>query len=215
MLVAVLALQIRQTRWFQMKFNRAKEARHLQPEAAQPEAASANAATNAATNAAQGFYIGKDNEKVFVNYGTADAVMQSFMRSVMAGNYDASAKGREIFKKICATCHQPDGSGKDGIAPPLAGSEWVLAPSGERLVRIVLNGLNGPITVRGRVWNQPMLAWRNNFDDEQIAVVLTFIRTQLGDNKAGSISPETVAAARKETHPNPETEAELLRIPVH
>jgi mono/diheme cytochrome c family protein len=41
-----------------------------------------------------------------------------------------------IFQKICAACHQQDGAGKEGVAPPLAGSEWVKAPSGERLVRM-------------------------------------------------------------------------------
>ena len=72
-------------------------------------------------------------------------------------------------------------------------------------MRIVLNGMTGPVRVRGRDWNLPMPPWRANLDDNQAAVVLTFVRSQLGSNHAGPITPEFVAAARKETHVAPET----------
>jgi nitrite reductase (NO-forming) len=155
-------------------------------------------------------FLGKD-KLVYVNYGTRDPALQGFMRAVMDGSYDTTAKGRAIFLKICAACHQPDGMGKDGVAPPLAGSEWVLAKKGDHLSRIVLNGLSGPIQVKGREWNLPMLPWRETLKDEEIAVVLTYIRTKVGGNNAGPITPEMVAEARKEAHPGPETAAELLK----
>ena len=113
---------------------------------------------------------------------------------------------------ICAACHQRDGEGKEGVGPPLVGSEWALAPGGGRLVRIVLNGMTGPVRVRGRDWNLPMPPWRANLDDNQAAVVLTFVRSQLGTNHAGRITPEFVAAARKEPQAAPETSDTLLRI---
>jgi mono/diheme cytochrome c family protein len=213
--VLVLGLILAQQYWLasrpKRRFNFHRETPQTQP----PSATPSPDGTTSASAPPQGFYITKDNQKIFVNYGTPDPLLQTFMRSVMSGNYDASAKGREIFLKICAACHQPDGGGKEGVAPPLVGSEWVLAPSGERLVRIVLNGLNGPITVRGKTWNQPMLPWRENLTDEQIAVVLNFIRSQLGDNKAAPISPELVATARQEKHTGAESAEELLRIQVH
>jgi mono/diheme cytochrome c family protein len=157
-----------------------------------------------------GLFIGKD-KLVYVNYGTRDPALQSFMRAVMDGSYDTTAKGRAIFLKVCAACHQPDGMGKEGVAPPLTGSEWVLAPQGDRLVRIVLNGMSGPIQVEGSEWNLAMPPWRESLKDDEIAVVLTYVRSKVGGNKAGPVTPESVSAARKESHPAPETAAELLK----
>jgi mono/diheme cytochrome c family protein len=160
-----------------------------------------------------GFYAGT-NSALFLTYSTPDPVMRSFMRSVMTGGGDARSKGQAIFQKICAACHQQDAAGKEGVAPPLAGSEWVKAPSGERLVRIVLNGLNGPIQVQGKTWNLAMPPLRENLDDEQIATVLNFIRSQWAGEGAAPIKPELSAASRQQAHPQPQTSDELLRISV-
>lgn len=181
-----------------------------------PPASHVQARVEAGTNlpsaaAPAGTYIDKD-KLVFVNYGTRDPALQSFIKALMDGSYDTTAKGRAIFLKVCAACHQPDGMGKEGVGPPLAGSEWVLASDGNRLVRIVLNGISGPVQVQGRQWNLVMPPWRENLRDDQIAVVLTYIRSNLGTNKAGPIRLETVGAARQQSHPKPETAAELLEI---
>lgn len=160
-----------------------------------------------------GFYVGAD-EPVYVTYGTSDPVLRAFIRALMSSGTDAAGKGRAIFEKTCAACHQRDGMGKDRVAPPLVGSEWVVTPGGGRLARIVLNGLNGPITVQGRSWNLPMPPWRENLDDDAIAVVLNYIRSDLGTNKAPAIKPALVGAARQELHPGPETAAELLQLSV-
>ena len=177
-----------------------------------PVALREQARTNPPAGVPEGFYTGKGDERAYVNYATPDPVLRSFLQSVMDGSSDPNAKGKEIFLKICAACHQRDGEGKEGVAPPLVGSEWVLSPGGGRLVRIVLNGLTGPVRVRGKEWNLPMLPWRENLDDDQVAVVLTYIRTQLGSQHAGPITPELVAAARKEARATPETVDDLLRI---
>ena len=171
-----------------------------------------SARTNSPPTQPGGFYLGKGDKQVYVNYATHDPVLQSFMQSVMESGSDPNAKGREIFMKICAACHQRDGEGKDGVAPPLVGSEWVIAPDGGRMVRIVLNGLQGPIRVRGREWNLVMPPWRNNLDDDQVAVVLSFIRSELGNNHADAVTPEFVAGIRQQPRDKPETSAELLRI---
>jgi len=52
-----------------------------------------------------------------------------------------------VFKESCALCHQTTGLGKEGQFPPLAGSDWLLASGPNRIGRIVLNGLTGPIRV--------------------------------------------------------------------
>jgi mono/diheme cytochrome c family protein len=160
-----------------------------------------------------GFYAGTNNP-LYLSYSTPDPVLRSFLRWVMGGASDARSKGQTIFQKICAACHQQDAAGKEGVAPPLAGSEWVKAASGERLVRIVLNGLNGPIQVQGKTWNLAMPPLRENLDDEQIATVLNYIRAQWVGKDAAPVKPDLAAAARQQAHPNPETAEELLRVSV-
>jgi mono/diheme cytochrome c family protein len=121
--------------------------------------------------------------------------------------------GQDVFNKTCTACHQPSGLGKEGIAPPLVGSEWVLAPGPERIAHIALYGLTGPIHVKDKDWNLTMVPWKDTFDDEHIAAVLTYIRSTWG-NKASPVKPEQVAAARKENHRGPETSPELQQIPI-
>ncbi len=170
--------------------------------------------TNAPSLASEpGFFI-DTNRIIYLNYATSDPVLQSFLRSVMTSDGDTASKGRAIFTKLCAACHQPNGEGKEGLAPPLAGSEWIKAPSGDRLVRIVLNGVTGPIHVQGQTWNLTMPPWRENLDDEQIATVLNFIRSKWGGEGAAQIKDDLSEAARAEPHPKPETEEELLKIPL-
>jgi len=164
------------------------------------------------TNAPDGFYIRKGDQRTYVQYATPDPVLRAFMKSVMDGTSDPVTKGAEIFQRICAACHQKDGAGKDGLAPPLVDSEWVLAPKGDRLARIVLNGLNGPIQVRGKTWNLPMPPLKENLGDDQVAVVLTYVRSRLAGQHVSHISPDAVAAARKEARATPETSEALMRV---
>jgi mono/diheme cytochrome c family protein len=125
------------------------------------------------------------------------------------------AEGLRIFATTCAACHQASGLGNPGNnVPPLAGSEWVQAEGGNRMAHIVLYGLSGPISVKGQEFNGgTMLPWRETYTDEQIAAVLTYIRSQW-DNKAGPIEPQVVKAARAEARTTYETPDELLKMPV-
>ena len=107
--------------------------------------------------------------------------------------------GQQLYTTVCAACHQPNGRGNAALAPPLAGSDWVSGPP-ERLVRVVLHGLYGPIEVSGQKWNlnMPGLGATGLFDDEKIAGVISYIRRAWG-NTAAPIEPALVAAVRKET----------------
>ena len=165
--------------------------------------------TNLTAGPASGFYLGKGGRRVYIDYATPDPLLRSLIQSVMESSSDPNAKGKEIFMRICAACHQRDGAGKDGVAPPLVGSEWALAPDGGPLARIVLNGMAGRVEVEGRSWNLAMPPWRENLDDDQVAVVLTYVRSALGTNHAAAITPDFVAAARQNARSKPETAAEL------
>jgi mono/diheme cytochrome c family protein/glucose/arabinose dehydrogenase len=104
--------------------------------------------------------------------------------------------GRVLFTQICAQCHQPSGLGQEGLAPPLVDSEWVLGPQ-QRLGRIVLNGVHGPINV-GRKTVELEMPALGALEDGQISSVLTYIRREWG-HEGSPVEPETVTAIRKET----------------
>ncbi len=123
--------------------------------------------------------------------------------------------GAIVFTTYCQPCHQADGNGLPNQFPPLAGSEWVLAEGPNRIVRIVLNGLSGPVKVKGADYNNQMNAFKDSLDDGQIADVVTYIRNAWG-NKASAVTTAEVAAIRKETASKVDAyaAAELEKVPV-
>lgn len=139
--------------------------------------------------------------------------------AAVAAKIDPLVLGKKQYGLACITCHMPNGLGLPGVYPPLAGSEWVLG-SEERLIRIVLHGLKGPITVKGNVYGTAaMPAFGQvpgsgyNWNDEKIAAVLTYIRHEWGNN-ATPITADHVAAIRNQAGARKEwTEAELHAVP--
>ncbi len=105
--------------------------------------------------------------------------------------------GKKVFDTTCIACHQANGMGVPGQYPPLVASEWVTG-SEERIIRIVLHGLNGPITVEGKEYNNVMAPLGGALKDEQVANVISYVRASWG-NTAPEVSPETVARVRAET----------------
>src|SRR6266568_9472270 len=79
----------------------------------------------------------------------------------------AAEPGSTQFQSYCAACHQYDGQGM-GDAPPLAGSPWVTGPE-NRLIRIVLHGVRGPMEVDGKAYNQEMPGFGQILSDSDIA----------------------------------------------
>ncbi|HEX2100380.1 MAG TPA: cytochrome c [Candidatus Synoicihabitans sp.] len=98
----------------------------------------------------------------------------------------------------CVSCHQPNGQGLPPAFPPLAGSDWVTG-SDERVIKILLHGLQGPVDVNGTTYNGLMPAFgpgsAYNWNDQKIAEVLTYIRSEWG-NAAEPITAERVTEVR-------------------
>jgi mono/diheme cytochrome c family protein len=109
----------------------------------------------------------------------------------------ALVSGASVFANRCAACHQATGLGLPGAFPPLVGSEYVLGEE-ERVVRIVLHGLTGPVTVQGQAFNGAMPAWADQLSDAEIAAVLTYVRASWG-NGAEAVTAEKVARERAAT----------------
>ena len=126
-------------------------------------------------------------------------------------------QGAAFYAQNCANCHGADGMGIASLGPRLAQSSWVTdAP--ERLVRIVLQGLQGPIEVRGEQWNSVMPGHQDfaGFDDAVTSGLLTYLRRSWGHSER-TIDPAFVAHARSQTsgRSTPWTAAELAMIEVN
>lgn len=115
------------------------------------------------------------------------------------------ASGEALYQR-CVTCHQANGQGTPGAFPPLAGSEFANASNPAVPIRVLLHGLQGPITVKGTQYNSVMPAYGTGVEmsDDEIAAVLTYVRQSWG-NASGAVKAEDVAreraAARTATGP--------------
>jgi mono/diheme cytochrome c family protein len=140
-----------------------------------------------------GFYVGRFG-------GTFSARAHELeQRPATAGSEAAEPPpdGAGIFANVCQTCHQDRGAGVEDKYPPLAGSEWV-AGDASIPVRIVLNGLQGPIQVKGKTLSNEMPAFGPQLSDAEIAAVLTHVRSSWG-NRAGPVDPKLVREIRERT----------------
>lgn len=105
-------------------------------------------------------------------------------------------KGRGVYLSKCAICHGNDGMGDKMTYPPLAGSEWLKEKPDVEIVRIILQGLTGPITVNGKEWDSTMLP-PGVTDSRDLANLLTFLRRQFGGVEKAAYTPEQVDAIRR------------------
>lgn len=139
-------------------------------------------------------------------------------------------RGQKIFAQQCAVCHQVSGAGVPGVYPPIAGAEWVTGHP-EVLARILINGLNGPIEVKGSTYNGNMPAFGPgglNLSDKDLAGVMTYIRQEWGnaapdmtvpmvtDYKAAYASrstPWTASELKEGLGPIPEPEPIIDTVP--
>ena len=98
------------------------------------------------------------------------------------------AQGKTHFNNYCSACHQYDDQGM-GAAPPLDASPWVTGPQ-DRLIRIVLHGVRGPMEIQGKTYNREMPGFGQILSDADVADLLTFVRERFGR----STQPVTAAA---------------------
>jgi len=113
-------------------------------------------------------------------------------------------KGREIYGNLCVACHQPDGAGREKMAPTLLKSRYVVGNPGIP-VRIVIAGKEGAVGLM-----PPLGA---SLNDEQIAAVLTYIRREWG-HTASPVTAADVQEIRGMTasRKRPWTEEEIAKL---
>jgi mono/diheme cytochrome c family protein len=150
------------------------------------------------------------NPKIYTPYATAEQLETYQPKS---GEAAALARGKQVYETVCGICHSPDGMGKPGQAPPLAGSDVVNAKGFNRLAHVPLVGLTGPIQVAGKEWNLSMAAMGAALPDDDLAAVLTYIRTSWG-NKASAVTGDDIKKIRaglKQTQPM--THEQMMQVP--
>ena len=112
-------------------------------------------------------------------------------------------RGKDIYltKAACAGCHGAGGEGLDNLGPPLDQSEWV-TKSPERLTKILLHGMTGPLTVNGKKYTptlpMPGLHQNESITDQDLADVMTYIRNSW-NNKAAPTKVDLVKKTRAAT----------------
>jgi mono/diheme cytochrome c family protein len=94
----------------------------------------------------------------------------------------AGDTGEVQFQTYCSACHKVTGLGVPHAFPALAGDKFVRS-DGAAVARVVLNGRGG------------MPAFRGSLSDDQIAAIISYVRSAWG-NKAPPVAAATVAAAR-------------------
>lgn len=104
---------------------------------------------------------------------------------------------KKLYETYCLACHQADGSGVPRLNPPLIKTSYVTG-SKKKLVQWVLRGSSGEkVPIDGNTYSNNMPP-QNYLNDEQIANILTYIRSNFG-NKASSIKTAEVKAIRAVT----------------
>lgn len=135
-----------------------------------------------------------------------------------AASPEALARGQAVYMQVCFACHQPTGLGLPGMFPPLAGSDWTSAPKPDRMIRVVLHGITGSLTINGKAFTTPapIMPPPGSLSDQQIADVLTYVRSAFG-NKASPVSADQVRDIREaeKARTTMWTQAELEKIPVN
>ena len=147
-------------------------------------------------------YSGKEVDNVYLgDKVVADELsivsdIAKAQRSGTATKEQQIQAGMVLYNGTCSVCHQQNGQGLEGIFPPLANSDFLMADK-RRAVEIVLNGLSGPVTVNGTTYSSVMPPM-SQFNDDEVANILTFALNSWG-NEGGVVTIDEVAETRAMT----------------
>lgn len=102
-------------------------------------------------------------------------------------------RGKEVYNTYCVTCHMDEGQGLEGVFPPLAKADYLMADT-KRSIQQILYGANIEMKVNGVTYNAEMVAI--DLKDDETSDVLNYVRNSFGNN-GKAVKPEDVKAARK------------------
>jgi mono/diheme cytochrome c family protein len=102
-------------------------------------------------------------------------------------------RGQDIYTTYCLSCHMENGEGMEGVFPPVAKSDYLMADK-KRSIHQTLYGVSGEIKVNGKIYHGDMPGY--DLTDEEVSDVLNYIRNSWG-NKGEAVLPSEVASVRK------------------
>ena len=108
--------------------------------------------------------------------------------------------GGAVYAGACSSCHGFDAKGFTPYMPALVGNPVVLDHDPSSLINLMLNG-SIPLVARATPAAYRMPQFRQQLSDEDIAGVITFVRSGWG-NEAPSVTAAQVAKLRKTTDPS-------------
>ena len=111
-------------------------------------------------------------------------------------NFDLNAsmrRGKEIYLANCISCHMEEGQGLEGVYPPLAKADYLMADK-KRSIQLVLYGAKNEMTVNGKIYNIEMTGF--GLSDAEVSDLLNYVRNSFS-NKGAAVLPSEVRAARK------------------
>ncbi|MFT5886974.1 MAG: mono/diheme cytochrome c family protein [Arcticibacterium sp.] len=170
-----------------------------------------------------------DKEELFMKKHKPNSLLRDYLRQTLknreendlnsifvreAGKDDDRTNGLKLFRTVCGACHGADGTGIEGLAPPLKGSEYIEG-SIHRLASIILHGISGPIHVSGKLYqlnnDMPALASNADINDQDIADITKYLQNAFAKNIKG-ISVDEIKKLREEKPAGGElfSEKELL-----
>ena len=120
-----------------------------------------------------------------------DQLANEISKNLPAKSDEKVHPGKAVYTQYCLTCHQADGSGVPNMHPPLGPGTWV-EKEPQELIAIMMKGLSGKIEVNGEVYKNFMPS-HAKLTDEEIADVLTYVRTSFGNN----LSPVSADLVKK------------------
>ncbi|MDR3535773.1 MAG: cytochrome c [Acetobacteraceae bacterium] len=103
----------------------------------------------------------------------------------------ADALGARVFQDACASCHRPDGAGRETPYAALAGSHSTRDPHGGNLLQVVLHG--GRIATGGATAFMP--SFSGAYTDEELTAVANWTIGHFG-SQSGQVTRQDVAKVR-------------------
>lgn len=92
-------------------------------------------------------------------------------------------KGEEVYNKVCAACHQPNGEGLPPMFPALKNSPVAIERDQiTKHIDVVVNGVKG----------SAMQAFKDQLSEVDIAAVITYERNAWGNDSGELITPKDI-----------------------
>lgn len=125
----------------------------------------------------------------------------------------AQADGAALYAQHCAACHQADGSGTVGLAPPLKGEHWgKLGADRGYLPMVVIWGLSGPIKLGPANFVGAMPGLGAQLDDAAVAALATHVRKLQGAPGEAPYGADEVKAQRERAGGPTQTRQRRLQL---